>query len=218
MFFGEVIKKILFTFLSFALATTLINANVNVNLKNNMIERSFMIQQAIQMKNEDFFFPRSMQLDLLKNCPQIIPNLAQWIYEEWHPYDTSLTKEKLIYSFQTRLNASAIPITFVVLKDDLPIGVISLKRETAPEFADFPENSVWMGSLQVIPEERTQGVGQELLKFSQTVARLFGYEKLYFYTSNPANVKWYLKRGAQVIEKRPFRRHTITIMAIPFKN
>lgn len=176
-----------------------------------------MIQHAIQAENENFFFPRSIQLDLLKNCPQVIPSLAQWLYEEWHSLDVSLTKEKLIHSFKMRLNADDIPITFVVLKDGLPIGVVSLKKETAPEFADFPEDSIWMGSLQVVLEERNQGIGQALLKFSQTIARKFGYEKLYFYTSNPANVKWYIKKGAQVIEERPFRHHTITIMAIPLK-
>jgi len=177
-----------------------------------------MIQQALQKENEYFFFPLSMRLDLLKNCPQVIPILAQWLYEEWKPYDASLTKEKLIHSFKMRLNDDAIPITFVVLKDGLPIGVISLKKETAPEFADFTKNSIWMGSLQVIPEERNQGIGKELLKFSQIIARQFGYEKLYFYTSNPSNVKWYLKRGAQVIEERLFRHHKITIMEISLKN
>jgi aryl-alcohol dehydrogenase-like predicted oxidoreductase/ribosomal protein S18 acetylase RimI-like enzyme len=181
-------------------------------------ENAFLIQQALQRENEHFFSPLSMRLDFLKNCPQVIPILVQWLYEEWKPYDASLTKEKLIHSFKMRLNNHAIPITFVVLKDGLPLGVISLKKETAPEFADFPENSIWMGSLQVIPEERNQGIGQELLRFSQTIARQFGYEKLYFYTSNPANVKWYLKRGAQVIEERPFRHHKITIMEISLKN
>jgi len=176
-----------------------------------------MIKQAIQRENEDFFFSHSLRLDLLKNCPQAIPTLAQWIYEEWHPYDASLTKEKVVHSFKTRLNADIIPITFVVLSGDLPIGVISLKKETAPEFADFPENALWMSSLQVAPEARNQGIGQELLKFSQTIARQFGQENLYFYTSNPENVKWYLKRGAQVIEKRPFRNHTIIIMSFPLK-
>ena len=140
----------------FALATNLVRANENVTLKRSAMEHAFMIQQSIQMENEDFFFPRSMQLDLLKNCPQVIPTLARWMYEEWHPYDSSLTKEKLLCSFQTHLNTNAIPITFVVLKDDLPIGVISLKKETAPEFADFPENAIWMDSLQVVPEERNQ--------------------------------------------------------------
>lgn len=128
--------------------------------------------------------------------------------------DTSLTKEKPIQSFKIRLHNDVIPITFVVLKDGLAIGVISLKKETAPEFADFPQNSIWMGSLLVISKERKQGVGQQLLKFSQTIARQFNYEKLYFYASNPANVEWYLKRGAQMIEERPFRDHKITIMQI----
>lgn len=182
------------------------------------MENALIIQQALQNENGDFFFSHSVRLDLLKNCPQVIPILAQWLYEEWKPYDASLTKEKIINSFKMRLNHDAIPITFVVLKDGLPIGVISLKKETSPEFADFPEDSIWMGSLQVIPEERNQGVGRELLKFSQTIARQFGYEKLYFYTSNPANVKWYLTRGAQVIEERPFRHHIVTVMEISLKN
>lgn len=194
------------------------SATENINSKSTMMENALQIQQALQRENEDFFFSHSMKLDLLKNCPQVIPILAKWLYEEWHPYDVSLTQEKLIHSFKTRLNTDAIPITFVVLKDDQPIGIISLKKNTAPEFADFPERSIWMGSLQVIPEERNQGVGQELLKFSQIIARQFGYEKLYFYTSNPINVKWYLKRGAQVIEERPFRNHTITIMKISLKS
>lgn len=170
------------------------------------------MQQALQKYNEDFFFPLSMRLDLLKNCPQVIPILAQWLYEEWKPYDACLTTERLIHSFTMRLNDNVIPVTFVVLKDTLPLGTLSLKKETAPEFADFPENSIWMGSLQVIPKTRNQGIGSKLLKFSKTISRQFGYEKLYFYTSNPANIEWYLKRGAQVIEERPFRHHNITIM------
>jgi len=161
--------KIFFVFLSF-----LLTATRNINPSNNGMEYAFMIRHAIQRENEDFFFPRSMQLDWLKNHPQVIPILVQWIYEEWHPYDSSLTKEKLTRSFQTRINIDTIPITFVILKDDLPIGIISLKKETDPEFADFPENSIWMGSLQVVPEERNQGIGQELLKFSQTIAKQFG--------------------------------------------
>jgi GNAT superfamily N-acetyltransferase len=176
-----------------------------------------MIQESLQEENKDFFFPRCMQLSLLKNCPHVIPTLAQWLYEEWYPYDNSLTKEELIHSFTTRLNNDNIPITFVALKDDMPVGVISLKKQLDPVFLDFPDNSIWMGSLQVIPEERNQGLGQELLKFAKTIAKQLGYEKLYFYTSNPANIKWYLKQSAHVIEERLFRHHKITIMEIFLK-
>jgi predicted N-acetyltransferase YhbS len=210
-------SKTLLPFLSFFLITNFISAVENLNVKNTIRANASMIQEILQEENRDFFFPRSLRLDLLKNCPQQIPILAQWVYEEWHPYDVSLTKEILIQSFVTRLNENKIPISFVVLKNDIPIGIISLKKETAPEFSDFPENSIWMGSLIVAPEERNQGVDQELLKFGQTIARQFGYEKLYLYISNPAYVNWYLNRGADVIDERPFRNHRITIMEIPLR-
>jgi predicted N-acetyltransferase YhbS len=197
-----------FLFLIFLLMTNFMSAAENVS----------MIQQVLQEENRNFFSPRSMKLDLLKNCPQTIPTLAEWIYEEWHSYDASLTKEKLIHAFSMRLNNDRIPLTFVVLKNDLPIGVISLKRETAPEFTDFPENSIWMGSLHVLPEERNQGLSHELLKLVQVVAKGFGYENLYLYISNPEYVRWYLNKGASLIEERSFRNHRIAIMQFFLKD
>lgn len=210
-------KRIL-CFLSFILIANFSNAVEVVNFKEISMENDLMIQQILQKKNQEFFFSHSLRLDLLKNCPQVIPILAQWLYEEWHCYDIFLTKEKLIHSFITRLNNDRIPITFVALKNDKPVGTISLKKNIDPEFSDFPKNSVWMGSLQVVLEERNQGFGQELLKFATTIAKYLGYEKLYFYTSNHMNVKWYLKKGAQIIEERPFRNHMITILHISLKN
>jgi GNAT superfamily N-acetyltransferase len=195
-----------------------------VNLLNYLVTKpiktrsdSLMIHQLLDKVNKDFFYPESICLNLLKNCPQVIPILAQWLYEEWYPYDATLTKEKLMRAFNERLNADRIPITFVVLRGNQPIGVISLKEETNPVFADFPRGAVWMGSLHVLPEERKHGIGHELLQFAATVAKHLGYEKLYFYTSNPQNVNWYVQRGAQIIEKRLFRDHPITVMFISQK-
>lgn len=174
-----------------------------------------MINQLIQELNRNFFFPRSMRLDILKNTPEVIPTLAQWLYEEWHPYDPSLTQEKLIGSLGERLNENNFPITFVVFKDTFPIGTISLKKQPSSEFSDLPEDSLWMKSFQVIPEERGYGIGQALLEFAAKVARHFHHKEIYFYTSNPNNVPWYLKRGSHVIEQRSFRNHMITIMNMP---
>jgi GNAT superfamily N-acetyltransferase len=175
-----------------------------------------MIQEKIQEANNKFFSPHSMRLDLLKNWPQFIPTLAEWLYDEWHTYDTTLTKEKLVDSFKSRMNDERIPITFVVLKNTRPIGLITLKGQTDPEFSDFPQGSIWMGSLEVVLEERGQKIGEELLKFAAGVAKGLRHEKLYFYTSNPVNISWYLKKGAEVLEERPFRNHTVTIFS--FKN
>ncbi len=172
------------------------------------------IHRALDAVNKNFYSPRSLRIDLLKNCPQVIPTLSHWLYDEWHTYDASLTLEKLITSFNMRLNDDRIPITFVTLRGEEPIGVITLKdrQGAGPEFNDFPETSLWMGSLQVVPEERCQGLGHAMLKFAAGVAKSLNYHELYFYTSNPSNVLWYTNRGAHVLQKRSFRGTMITIM------
>lgn len=173
-----------------------------------------MLSTLIHASNRSFFSQHSAQLDLLKNHPEAISTLAKWLYEEWHTRDASLTVEKLVHSFHQRLNSDKVPITFVVLKELRPIGCVSLKYETAPELSDFPEKSLWLGSLQVVAEERNRAIGQELIRFSKEAAKLFGHQRLYFYTSNPDNVSWYIKQGASLIERRPFRGHEITLMQL----
>ncbi len=184
--------------------------------RGEFVGDDLLIWQKLEQEDKDFFSSRSMRIDLLKNCPQVIPVLVQWVYEEWHSYDSSLTKEKLTQSFHKRLNDDKIPLTFIVLKEDKPIGMISLK-ERPHDFLDFPEDSLWMGSLHVNLEERNQGLGRELLRFASTVAGSFGYEKMHFYTSNFDNVRWYLNNGAYIVQKRFFRGHPITIMKISVK-
>ncbi len=177
-----------------------------------------MIHQLLQEANNGFFAHRSMRLDFLKNCPQVIPILAQWLFEEWHTYDASVTQEKLINSFKTRLNYDKVPMTFVAFKGETPIGVISLRTQTDPEFSDYPATSVWMGSLFVVSEERNQGVGKELVKFAATIAKYLGHDELYFYTSAPTRVDWYLKQHAQILDKRTFHNHLVIVMRIPLKD
>lgn len=174
-----------------------------------------MIYEMLSEANKDVFPRYHIQLNLLKNCPQVIPTLASWLYETWHPYDASVTRENFIQSFETRLNSDKIPITFIALKEMVPVGMISLKKQTSPEFSDFPENRIWMSGLHVIPEERNRGLGQDLLKFAANTARSLGYKELYFFTSDLSKVQWYTKREAQILEERPFRNHTIVILYIP---
>jgi predicted N-acetyltransferase YhbS len=171
------------------------------------------IQSLLQKINEEHFYPYSMQLDLLKNNPQHISTVAQWIYDDWFNYDSSLNKEKLIHSFKERLNEETLPISFVIVRGGHPIGVISLKYRSE-EFENYPHDSIWMGSLHVALPERKKGLGQTLLKFVQRVVEGRGHQKLYFYTSDPSNVKWYIKNGAELIEERPFRNHFISVMSI----
>lgn len=173
------------------------------------------LRKSLQDINKKKFIPRSVILELLKDCPQTIPVLAQWIYDEWHPYDATLTKEKLLHSLSKRLNDCEIPFTLVAIKNKVPIGMITLKDKGEPEFLEFGKGFPWLGSFHVAPEERNMGLGTDLLTAVKTIAENLGHKKIFLYTSNPLNVDWYLERGASLIETRPFRGHTITLMSIP---
>ncbi|MBI3259888.1 MAG: GNAT family N-acetyltransferase [Ignavibacteriae bacterium] len=202
----------------FTLTMEYVHAQEDVSLKNISSEKRLMIQLSVQAINESFFSFRGMQLSLLQDCPQAIPTLVQWIYDDWHTHDATLTKEKLYGSFMKRLSSSEdLPITLVILKEKVPVGTIALKQERASEFADFPETALWIGSLHVVLEERDKGVGTELLKFVSSIAKKLGQDKLYVYTTEPRNVPWYCKRGVKVLEKRPFRGQTATVMCIPLR-
>jgi GNAT superfamily N-acetyltransferase len=173
-----------------------------------------IIQEVLREANEKVFGFKSLQLKLLKECPEMIPHIAQWQYNDWHSYDTTLTLERLIKSFEKQLTTVDFPFTIVVLQGGMPIGSISLKKEGEPEFSDISDKGPWVGSFHVIPRERHRGIGPKLYKVALTIAKRMGYEQVNFYTSNFSNVVRYVKKGAQVVETRPFRGHTVTLMKI----
>ena len=187
------------------------------------------IQETLQRANTTFFSSQGLQVEWLKNRPEVIPTLAKWLYDEWRSYDASLTQERLIEGFHQRLNDDRIPCAIVALKNGVPIGVVSLKEEfftfpskqNDPEFAHFPKGGPWLGSLQIVSEERNKGLGTELLRIVKTIASDLGYSRLFLYTSNADNTTWYCQRGASILNTQLFHNHTITIMQMaltPFKN
>jgi hypothetical protein len=84
----------------------------------NSSENARVIRQTLDEFNETFFSPRSLRVDLLKNYPELIPTLANWEYEAWRVYNTSLTPEIFLNLFNKRLNDDAIPLTFVLFRDN----------------------------------------------------------------------------------------------------
>ncbi len=169
-----------------------------------------VLQQTLQEINQDI--DPSIHLEVLKHCPEVIPILADWVYEDWSPYDPSLTKKKLIEGFMQRLHDDQIPFTLVAFRDSLPIGIATLKAHGATELADLENGSPWGGSLHVISKERGQGVGKALANAVVTIAKQLGYREILFYLSEDQGVSWCTKHGAEIIETRSFRGHVITIL------
>ena len=171
-----------------------------------------LFKQALNDLNNEIFLPRSVHLNFLKQYPEWIPLLAEWEYGNWHSYDHLLTKEKLIDGFTKRLNDDKLPLVLILFKAVLPIGVISLEIGTEPELSDLEDGNPWGGSFHIAAQERGRGLGEAAGKALGILAKRLGYQKLWFYTSNARNVKWYARQGAKVVATRPFRGHEIKVM------
>jgi GNAT superfamily N-acetyltransferase len=169
-----------------------------------------VLQQTLQEMNQSIH--PSLHLELLKYCQGVIPTFVDWIFTDWSPYDRSLTKEKLIEGYTRRCNDDQLPFTIVAFKNSHPIGVITLKANETIELADLENGSPWGGSLHVLAEERNRGVGETLATAIVTIAKRLGYREIFFYLSESQGVNWCTKRGAEILETRPFRNHVITIL------
>lgn len=127
-------------------------------------------------------------IDYLKNHPQHIPTLAKlWmdtIGKMWAP---DVTIEDAIHRFQSHLNIDALPLTFVALDKNIPVGMCSL-RLTDGIRSDL---SPWLGSSVVDPKYQNQGLGKMLINAVKDKAKIMGYSKLYLFAFDPTLTECY---------------------------
>jgi len=171
--------------------------------------RSETIREVLQEANEKIFFPQSIRLVLLKDHPHLILMIAQWQYDDWHLYDASYNLEELKRHFEKEKSSGEIPFTIVALKEGIPIGSISLESETRPEFAHC--TGPWVENFHVTEQARNRGIGSAMAQVLFQIAEELGYPQVNFFTSIESNVPHYTKKGAEILEKRPYRGHVITL-------
>ncbi len=165
-----------------------------------------VIQETLEEAN------RELRIELLKNCPEQIPTIVEWEYQDWHSYDKTLTRERLFEAFNSSLNDDRLPLILVAFNGSVPIGVISLEAKGEPEFVDLEDGNPWGGSFHVVPEMRNQGIGAAMAQVIVTISKRMGYQKIHFFTSREEIVGMYASHGAKIIGLRPFRGHQVTVM------
>ena len=150
-------------------------------------------------------------IDYLKNHPTIIPQLSQlWkeaIGKIWDP-NTSL--EKVESYFSDHVNSDSLPLTFIAFKDNIPIGMCSLRQKASVR----PDLSPWLGSLTVDSQYQGQGIGKKLIDATKAKARELGFQKLYLCTYDKTLPSWYKKLGWQSIGSTQCGCHPVELMEI----
>ncbi len=152
-----------------------------------------------------------IKIDFLKNHPHAIPVLANIWYEVlgkiWVP---DVPVENVIARFSDHLSDQDLPITFVALDSDVPVGMCSLRENDGIRSDLTP----WLGSLVVDPKCQKQGIGKMLADTTVKKANELGFEKLYLFAFDPTIPEYYERLGWKKIGMDEFKFYPVTVMEI----
>jgi len=149
-----------------------------------------------------------LTISLLKDCPQHLPRISFWIFDEWGHLIQGLTLEQVEARLQEHLNRDSIPLTVVAILDQLPVGTASL---TLDDLSSRPDLSPWLASVYVLPEYRKQGIGSQLVSAAEEISQRLGIQKLYLFT--PDQELFYAGLGWSVLDHTEYRGEQVVIMS-----
>ncbi|MBN9288199.1 MAG: hypothetical protein BGO43_08385 [Gammaproteobacteria bacterium 39-13] len=146
----------------------------------------------------------------LKMRPEYVNILAKWAFDTWGEYNPSASFEKTKQKFQEHLNEERLPLTYVALKKDRPIGMCSLRENDGIRTDLTP----WLGSLFVEPEYRHHSIARRLIESIKQKAIEMHYGKLYLLTFDSTLPQWYERLGWKPISSEWLNNFPVTIMEI----
>lgn len=119
----------------------------------------------------------------LSTCPQHIPLVAQWIYNEFWADKQEHTTASLEERLQCAARCEGIPVSLLALVSGQPVGTVNLI-----ECDDDRRTHLrpWLAALYVAPAYRYRGVGSSLVRAIQQKALSLGEAELYLGTDQPS--------------------------------
>jgi predicted N-acetyltransferase YhbS len=120
-----------------------------------------------------------VRIELLADHPEHVETLARWHSEEDGRGGDEAWLEFWCRQLRAECGRDRIPIAFVALDGEAPVGHVSLVEHN---MSSQPELSPWLAGTLVHPPRRGEGVGAELVQHAVVRAAELGVERLYLYT------------------------------------
>jgi predicted N-acetyltransferase YhbS len=137
----------------------------------------------------------------------VIPEVAGWLHNEWGHLTPGSSLERTITRLRERTENDTIPLAFVALEDDQPVGTISL----VPHDMEIRMNlTPWIASVFVKSDARNRGIGSQLMHFAEEEFRRLGFTTIFLFTPNKQRM--YARLGWQQIEDVEYRGEQVSIM------
>jgi len=148
-----------------------------------------------------------LRLEYLADHVSHLPQLATWQFAEFGYLNPANTVQSYVERLTAALQKSALPTTFVALRDDTLLGSASLVRQTITH----PHLSPWLSSVYVDPQYRGQGIASALVGRVERAAAEMGSDKIYLFT--PSSEKLYAALGWERLEYSDHHGLKIAIMS-----
>lgn len=101
-----------------------------------------------------------MNVELLADHPDWIPVIAKWHWDEWGHLDRTGSLKKWTQGLARRAHRDRIPMTFVAVEDDQPVGSAALvvhDMETRKELSPWLIRSALAGDFELGVDELLMG-------------------------------------------------------------
>src|SRR5205814_9501150 len=121
---------------------------------------------------------RGVQISYLIEHPEYIPQLAQWLFEQWGSTLGEETPETRIKKLKTHLNRDTLPIAWVAHGNGQLLGTAALRVHDLEGREDL---TPWLGGVFVGSDFRGQGIGAALCAAVEDEARARSIRTLYLF-------------------------------------
>ncbi|OAB45530.1 GCN5 family acetyltransferase [Paenibacillus glacialis] len=135
-----------------------------------------------------------IQIVNLAEHKEYFETVCQWLWKQWA---SDKPIEFVRYAVLHNSQIDRVPMTFVALDGEEPVGTVSFWMNDLSCRQDL---SPWLASLYVDEEQRGKGIARELQNRVIEEATKLGYSDLYLITTHD---DYYERFGWNFIEKAP---------------
>jgi GNAT superfamily N-acetyltransferase len=114
---------------------------------------------------------RGIRINYLVEHPEYIPQLAQWLFDQWGPTLREATLEARIKKLEGHMNRDKLPIAWVAHANGQLLGTAAFRVHDLEEREDL---TPWLGGVFVGWQFRRRGIGAALCATVEDAARLRG--------------------------------------------
>ena len=132
----------------------------------------------------------SVRISYLVDYPGYMPELAQWLFEQWGAFLGEKTPEARIRKLKAHMSRDQLPIAWVAHANGQLLGTAALRVHDLEGREDL---TPWLGGVFVASQFRRRGIGEALCATVEKTAQSRGVQTLYLFTLDKQ--EWYSRQG-----------------------